>query len=116
MAQSLKMGFLTGEENDIMIEAHRMSGFTLGEPFAIDGEYDFKDSGITGRISEHGSAFMQHRLTPPPEEVYTLHRKLAGAFNLCIKLGANIKCRDLLEAVLEEHVFEDGQPHPTKGS
>ena len=105
MEQSHRMGFLTGEENDIMLEAHKMSGFTLGEPFSTDEEYDFKDSGITGRISDHGSAFLQHRLTPPPEEVYTLHRKLAGAFNLCIKLGAKIKCRDLLEDVIDNHIL-----------
>eukprot|EP00557_Chaetoceros_sp_GSL56_P005121 CAMPEP_0176499664 /NCGR_PEP_ID=MMETSP0200_2-20121128/13060_1 /TAXON_ID=947934 /ORGANISM="Chaetoceros sp., Strain GSL56" /LENGTH=578 /DNA_ID=CAMNT_0017898123 /DNA_START=72 /DNA_END=1809 /DNA_ORIENTATION=- len=112
MAQSHKMGFLTGQENDIMIDAHIKSGFTLGEPFATDDIYDFKSSGITGRISDHGSAFLRHRLTPPPEEVYTLHRKLAGAFNLCIKIGAKIKCRDLLEDVIRNHIFEDGQPHP----
>ena len=112
MDQSLEMGFLTGEENDIMLEAHKLSGFTLGEPFATDKEYDFKNSGITRRLSEHGTGFLQHRLTPPPEEVYTLHRKLAGAFNLCIKLGAEIKCRDLLEEVIQDHVFEDGKPHP----
>ena len=45
--------------------------------------------------------------SPPPEEVYTLHRKLAGAYNLCIKLGAKISCRDLLEEVMENHIFEN---------
>ena len=112
MSQSQKMGFLTGEENDIMMNAHKMSGFTIGEPFARYEKYDFAKSGITGRLSEHGSPFLQHRLTPPPEEVYTLHRKLAGAFNLCIRLGANIECRDLLEEIMQNHVFEDGEEHP----
>jgi aarF domain-containing kinase len=112
MDQSHKMGFLTGEENDIMLNAHKMSGFTVGEPFATNDTYDFAHSGITGRISEHGSHFLQHRLTPPPEEVYTLHRKLAGAYNLCIRLGANIECRDLLEEIVKNHVFDDGQDHP----
>ena len=65
--------------------------------------YDFKNSKITSRISEHGSVFLKHRLTPPPEEVYTLHRKLAGAYNLCIKLGANISCRDLLDEVIAHY-------------
>eukprot|EP00956_Cyclotella_meneghiniana_P008602 scaffold11723_cov25-Cyclotella_meneghiniana.AAC.2 len=37
----------------------------------------------------------------PPEEVYTLHRKLAGAYNLCIKLGSVVSCRDLLDEVSE---------------
>jgi len=63
-------------------------------------------------MSEHGATFLKHRLTPPPEEVYTLHRKLVGAFNLCIKLGAKIHCRDLLEDIMKDHVFQDGLDHP----
>ena len=107
MDVSHQMGFLTGEENDIMLEAHKMSGFTVGEPFATDEPYDFGRSGISARLSGHSSAFLQHRLTPPPPEVYTLHRKLAGAYNLCIKLGAIIPCRDLLDEIVENHV--DGE-------
>jgi len=103
MKESVNMGFLTGKENDIMLEAHKQSGFCLGEPFQSYEPYNFKQSKITSRISEHGSVFLKHRLTPPPEEVYTLHRKLAGAYNLCIKLGANIVCRDLLDEVVEHH-------------
>lgn len=107
MDVSHQMGFLTGEENDIMLEAHKMSGFTVGEPFATDEPYDFGRSGISARISGHSSAFLQHRLTPPPPEVYTLHRKLAGAYNLCIKLGSIIPCRDLLDEVVDNHVYGD---------
>ena len=103
MEESIRMGFLTGDENDIMMEAHKLSGFCLGEPFQSYEPYDFKSSKITSRISEHGAVFLKHRLTPPPEEVYTLHRKLAGAYNLCIKLGAKISCRDLLDEVQEYH-------------
>eukprot|EP00956_Cyclotella_meneghiniana_P004376 scaffold5329_cov41-Cyclotella_meneghiniana.AAC.5 len=92
MEESVRMGFLTGEENEIMLEAHKLSGFCLGEPFQSYEPYDFKSSRITSRISEHGSV-------PPPEEFYTLHRKLAGAYNLCIKLGSVVSCRDLLDEV-----------------
>ena len=99
--ESIRMGFLTGEENDVMMEAHKLSGFCLGEPFQSYEPYDFKSSKVTSRISEHGAVFLKHRLTPPPEEVYTLHRKLAGAYNLCIKLGANISCRDLLDEIIQ---------------
>ena len=99
MEESIRMGFLTGEENDVMLEAHKLSGFCLGEPFQSYEPYDFKSSKITSRISEHGAVFLRHRLVPPPEEVYTLHRKLAGAYNLCIKLGAKISCRELLDEV-----------------
>ena len=63
MKESIRMGFLTGEENDIMLEAHKLSGFCLGEPFQSYEPYDFKSSRITSRISEHGSVFLKHRLT-----------------------------------------------------
>jgi aarF domain-containing kinase len=112
MEQSRKMGFLTGEENDLMLNAHKLSGFTVGEPFATDEPFDFQGSRISSRMSEHTSVFFKHRLTPPPEEVYTLHRKLAGAYMLCIKLGAVVRCRDMLEDVVREHTFEDGISHP----
>jgi aarF domain-containing kinase len=112
MDLSHKMGFLTGEENDIMLEAHKQSAFTLGEPFGSVDPFDFRGSEISSRLSAQSSAFMQHRLTPPPEEVYTLHRKLAGAFMLCIKLGARVKCRDLLEDVIRNHTFDDGMEPP----
>jgi len=108
--QSRKMGFLTGEENQLMVDAHVKSGFTLGEPFASHEPYNFRESNISSRMSENGSVFMQHRLTPPPEEVYTLHRKLAGAYMLCIKLNAIISCRDLLEEVYDNYLFDtDGK-------
>ena len=105
--ESIRMGFLTGEENSMMLEAHKMSGYCLGEPFQSYEPYNFKESRITSRISEHGAVFLKHRLTPPPEEVYTLHRKLAGAYNLCIKIGAIISCRDLLDEVIEHVELKD---------
>lgn len=64
MAQSRMMGFLTGEENDAMLDAHRLSGFTVGEPFYRGDEpFDFRGSQISSRMSEHTSVFLRHRLT-----------------------------------------------------
>jgi len=107
---SRTLGFLTGQENDFMIEAHVKSGFIVGEPFQKHEPFDFKVSNLTARLGEASSAFLTHRLKPPPEEVYTLHRRLAGAFNLCIKLGAVIECRDILEEVLRDYDFDNGKP------
>jgi aarF domain-containing kinase len=112
VAQSHRMEFLTGEENAEMARAHVQSGFTVGEPFQRDTPFDFQASRISTRMSEHTSVFLQHRLTAPPAEVYTLHRKLAGAYMLCIHLGAVVTCRDLLENIVRVHRFEDGLPHP----
>lgn len=113
MEQSYRMIFLTGEENEQMLGAHKLSGFTVGEPFHRDEPFDFQASQISTRMGEHTSVFLRHRLTPPPEEVYTLHRKLAGAYMLCIKLGAVVRCRDMLEDIVRKHRFEDGLEPPT---
>ena len=112
MEQSHRMKFLTGEEHEQMIHAHKMSGFTVGEPFFSDEPFDFRGSNISTRMGEHTSVFLKHRLTAPPEEVYTLHRKLAGAYMLCIKLGAVIRCRDMLEDIVANHDFQDGMDPP----
>ena len=63
LEESHRLGFLTGKENDLMINAHIQSGFVVGEPFAVDEPYDFRASKISARMSEHGSVFMKHRLT-----------------------------------------------------
>ena len=63
LEESHRLGFLTGKENDLMINAHVQSGFVVGEPFADDEPFDFRASKISARMSEHGSVFMKHRLT-----------------------------------------------------
>lgn len=108
MEQSYRMNFLTGDENEQMLRAHKLSGYTVGEPFYTDEPFDFRGSNISTRMGEHTAVFLRHRLTPPPEEVYTLHRKLAGAYMLCIKLGAVVECRSLLQDIVANHVFDDG--------
>ena len=50
---------------------------------------------------------LKYRLTPPPDEVYSLHRKLSGAFLACIKIGAVVPCREMLFKVYEQYDFSD---------
>lgn len=102
---SIRLGFLTGLESKAMLHAHVESGLVVGEPFLTNEPFDFHGSGITQRVSQYGEVFAHERLTPPPTEVYSLHRKLAGAFLICIRMGAKMKCRDLLEDVYSKHKF-----------
>ncbi len=106
---SLKLGFLTGMESRVMVDAHVEAGMVVGEPFRNYEAYNFAGSDITSRVGEHAAVFADHRLTPPPEEVYSLHRKLAGCFLLCIRIGAQIPCRQLLEEFWNTHDWD--APH-----
>ncbi|KAK4379790.1 hypothetical protein RND71_001652 [Anisodus tanguticus] len=102
---SQRLGFLTGEESEIMMDTHVQAGFVVGLPFSTPGYYDFRANHITQSISNLGATMLRHRLTPPPEEAYSLHRKLSGAFLACIKLGAVVPCRELLLEVYEKYEF-----------
>ncbi|KAJ0980513.1 hypothetical protein J5N97_008768 [Dioscorea zingiberensis] len=107
IAMSRRLGFLTGEESEVMLDAHVQAGFLVGLPFSKPGGYDFRSTNITHGISNLGATMLKHRLTPPPDEVYSLHRKLSGAFLACIKLGAVVPCRDLLFEVYRHYQFSD---------
>ena len=107
MEISHKLGFLTGDESQQMLKAHEQAGLVVGEPFVHNKPFDFHKSNMTLRISQHGSTFMKHRLSPPPREAYSLHRKLAGAFLICIKLRSIIPCRDILEETFEMYPWDD---------
>jgi aarF domain-containing kinase len=102
---SCRMGFFTGHETPSMVRAHINAGNVIGEPFATTSPYDFRASRVAARVSKYSSIFAKDRLTPPPDEVYALHRKLAGAYLLCIRMGAVFRCRDILERTVEEHRF-----------
>lgn len=96
---SKKLGYLTGLETSEMTQAHVESIIVLGEPFrpSPTKAYDFSTQDVTNRVKEKMGLMLRERLTPPPEETYSLHRKFSGVFLLCTRLGANVKCDELLD-------------------
>ncbi|WWD20079.1 hypothetical protein CI109_104553 [Kwoniella shandongensis] len=95
--ESLNLGYLTGEEEPVMLEAHLDSMALVASPFSHDGPYPFAKQTITDSIRALIPVMLKHRLTPPPPETYSLNRKLSGAFLMCAKLGANVDCKQLWE-------------------
>ncbi|KAI0668966.1 ABC1 family-domain-containing protein [Trametes maxima] len=108
---SLKLGYLTGQENDIMLDAHVQSMVLLGTPFkaATPQPFTFGPGSawtdITTQIRAQIPVMLQHRLTPPPRETYSLNRKLSGAFLLASRLGAEVDCRTLWTKVVDGYTF-----------
>jgi aarF domain-containing kinase len=101
---SKELGYLTGKESKAMNDAHIRSVLTLAEPFLDSSPevYDFRDQTITDRVKALIPVMMKERLVPPPEETYSLHRKLSGAFLLCARLGSRVRCRDLFASSMEK--------------
>ncbi|KAI1286344.1 Atypical kinase coq-8, mitochondrial [Halotydeus destructor] len=103
IAHSRSSGFLTGLESRDMERAHGQAVLVLGRAFAGDGGddkgddtlFDFGAQEATAQVAELLPVMLRHRLTPPPEETYSLHRKMSGVFLLCTKLKARVRCRRL---------------------
>lgn len=100
---SIELGFLTGLESEAMTNAHVDSIMVLGEPFreaTPSGLYDFEHQTITDRVRTNIRLMLNERLTPPPEETYSLHRKLSGAYLLCARMKAEIPSKKIFEDVI----------------
>ncbi|KAF2172628.1 hypothetical protein M409DRAFT_62389 [Zasmidium cellare ATCC 36951] len=100
---SIKLGYLTGNESKDMLKAHVDSIMTLAEPFVGTAPevYDFEDQTITDRVRSNIGLMLRERLAPPPEETYSLHRKLSGAFLLCARLKSKVPAREMFAKAVE---------------
>ena len=86
-----------------MEEAHVDAIMILGEPFSTDGIFDFSKQSTSNRIVKLIPTFLKHRLSPPPEESYSLHRKLSGAFLIATKLHSQFACKQLFDDVYNKY-------------
>ncbi|CAI2725995.1 unnamed protein product [Schistosoma spindalis] len=107
---SKDLGFLTGYETKVLQQAHVNAVSILGEAFASEKNFDFSQQSTTKRISHLIPVMLEHRLSPPPEESYSLHRKMSGCFLLCSKLKAVVNCRPLFYEIWNNYQFSDNNP------
>uniref|UniRef100_A0A8C2Z1M7 Coenzyme Q8B n=1 Tax=Cyclopterus lumpus TaxID=8103 RepID=A0A8C2Z1M7_CYCLU len=103
LSKSKDLKFLTGFETKAFMDAHVEAVMILGEAFASAEPFDFGNQSTTQRVQSFLPVMLRHRLTPPPEESYSLHRKMAGSFLICSKLKARISCKDMFLDVYDAY-------------
>ena len=93
--------------NQELLDAHYKASLILGEPFKHDRIFNFSSQDTTAQIQLLVPVLLDHRLTPPPDDSYSLHRKLSGAFLLCTKLRAEFNCHAIFQRIHGQYKFSD---------
>ncbi|XP_031621626.1 atypical kinase COQ8B, mitochondrial-like [Contarinia nasturtii] len=97
----IKMKFLTEDDSEVLVEAHMNAAMMFGEIFRNDGDFDFGEENLSERLSVEVAKMIEQRMSPPPEEVYSINRKISGIVSLCSKLNIKINCRQIYNEIIE---------------
>lgn len=96
------IGYFSPDDDDEVAAAAVNVIMLVCEPLRHRGRYDFAASGLSARARELGFdlVFRHGLLRAPPPETLFMHRKLAGSFLLCARIGARVNVRSLIRPFL----------------
>lgn len=93
-----EIGFVHADERRDRVDGLVDFFLIACEPFRHRGLYDFGNTDLPPRVRAAGVEVTARRglLRPPPPDTLFIHRKLAGTFLICARLGARLNVHSLL--------------------
>jgi predicted unusual protein kinase regulating ubiquinone biosynthesis (AarF/ABC1/UbiB family) len=100
---AVEMGYLRADSSDVHVKKILDIIRLVSEPVIQGGVYDFGESDVFARGRDAGFDMLFNDIgeyrVPPPATMF-LHRKIAGSFMLCARIGARVNVRELIEPFL----------------
>lgn len=97
----IKMLFLSTEENELMLDGQLNTSMMFGQVFRGNVEFDFGAENLTERLSAEAKKVLENRTTPPPEQFYSINRKMSGILTLCSKLEIKVNCHQIYNELVK---------------
>lgn len=95
MKESFRLGFIDEKESNETKEIFLKMISLITQPFGLDDPHDFKDRSIIDQSQKLSWELIEKsQFSPPPKELFFLHRKLVGVFVIIRKLNVKLVLKD----------------------
>ena len=114
---STELGFLTGDESEVMRQAHIESVLIVGQPFSKPGNFYFGNQTMTRQLLNLMPVMLKNRLKPPWKTLSRLRAQMAATCSrgvcgrrfYCVTGGSSVYSLELFDRVCSSETIRNSR-------